>query len=186
MAELKRTKDEIIKKAEELAVEYESKYRGCAQCTLLITVDALRWGGLEIIPQDMEESLSSGLALLSGGVCGTGDGSCGAVTGSVLAIGIALGISPEKLTDMSVRRMAYDTARNAILDKYYAEYNSLLCKDVQRKQFGKAWDLTIPEMSEEFLGESHGCTIAQTAMWATECILDEFEEGNLAGQHKVL
>lgn len=134
-------------------------------------------GGLEIIPQDMEESLFSGLALLSGGVGMTGDGSCGAVTGSVLTIGIALGLSREKLMDSGVRRMAYDTAQNAILDKYYAKYNSILCKDVQRKHFGKAWDLTVPEMSEEFLKESRGCTIAQTAMWATKCILDEFEEG---------
>ena len=177
MVELKRTKEEIIKKAGELGAEYDSKYRGCAQCTFLAIVDALRWGGIEIMPQDMEESLFSGLALLSGGVGMTGDGSCGAVTAGVLAIGIALGISREKLMDSGVRRMAYDTAKGAILDKYYAKYNSILCKDVQRKHFGKAWDLTVPEMSEEFLKESHGCTIAQTAMWATECILDELEEG---------
>ena len=177
MIELKRTKEEIIKKAGELGVECERKYRGCAQCTFLAIVDSLRWGGLEIIPQDTEESLFSGLALLSGGVCVTGDGSCGAVTGSILAIGMALGISKEKLMDVGVRRMAYDTAKDAILDKYYEKYNSLLCKDVQRKHFGKAWDLTVPEISEEFLRQSNGCTIPQTAMWATECILDELEEG---------
>jgi hypothetical protein len=177
MIELKRTKEEIIEKAGELGTEYESKYRGCAQCAFSAIVDALRWGGLEIIPQDAEESLFSGLALLSGGVCVTGDGSCGAVTGSVLAIGIALGISKEKLMDSGVRRMAYDTAKGAILDRYYAKYNSILCKDIQRKLFGKAWDLTVPELSEEFLRQSNGCTIAPTAMWATACILDELEEG---------
>ena len=46
MVGLKRTKEEIIKKAEELGVEYESKYKGCGQCTFLAIVDALRWGGL--------------------------------------------------------------------------------------------------------------------------------------------
>jgi len=177
MIELNRPKEEIIKKAGELGAEYESKYRGCAQCTFLAIVDALRWGGVEIIPSDMEESLFSGLALLSGGVGMTGDGSCGAITSGILVIGIALGLSREKLMDSGVRRMAYDTIQNAILDKYYAKYNSILCKDVQRKHFGKSWDLTVPEMSEEFLKESGGCTIAQTAMWATECILDELEEG---------
>jgi hypothetical protein len=177
MVELNRKKEEIIKKAGDLGAEYESKYRGCAQCTFLAIVDALRWGGLGIIPQDMEESLFSGLALLSGGVCVTGDGSCGAVTGGVLAIGMALRVSREKLMDIGVRRMAYDTAKGAILDKYYAKYNSILCKDIQRKHFGKAWDLTVPEMSEEFLKQSNGCTIPQTAMWATECILYELEEG---------
>jgi hypothetical protein len=111
MVELKRTKEEIVKKAGGLGAEYESKYRGCAQCTFLAIVDALRWGGLEIIPQNTEESLFSGLALLSGGVGMTGDGSCGAVTAGVLAIGMALGLSREKLMDSGVRRMAYDTAK---------------------------------------------------------------------------
>ncbi|MBA7465980.1 hypothetical protein ES707_01152 [subsurface metagenome] len=45
MVGLKRTKEEIIKKAEELAVEYEAKYKGCGQCTFLAIIDALRWGG---------------------------------------------------------------------------------------------------------------------------------------------
>jgi hypothetical protein len=65
------------------------------------------------------------------------------------------------------------------VDKYYREYRSLLCKDVQRKFFGKAWDLTSDEMSREFLGITHGCTIMQTAKWVTEIILDEFEKGNV-------
>ena len=185
MVKLKRTKEEIIKKTEELAREYEAKYKGCAQCTFLIIVDALRWGGLEIIPEDMEERLFPGLTVLTGGVGATGDGSCGAVTSSALAIGIALGI-PRESQDVSTRRTGYTTVRKAILDKYYQKYNSLLCKDVQRKYFGKAWDLTVPEMSEEFLAQSGGCTIAETAKLAVECILDEFEKGNLRGQYKIL
>ena len=44
MVDLKRTKEEIIKKAGELGVEYEAKYKGCGQCTFLAIVDALRWG----------------------------------------------------------------------------------------------------------------------------------------------
>ena len=71
------------------------------------------------------------------------------------------------------------TVRDTILDKYYREYGSILCKDVQRKFFGKAWDLTSDEMSHEFLGITRGCTIMQTAMWTTEIILDEFEKGNV-------
>ncbi len=178
MVGLKRTKEEIIKKAEELGVEYEAKYKGCGQCTFLAIVDALRWGGLEIIPEDMEERLFSGICVMTGGVAMTGDGSCGAVTSSVLLMGIALGISREA-QDVSTLRKGCATIRNTILDKYYKEYNSLLCKDVQRKYFGKAWDLTDDEMSHEFLGVTRGCTIMQTAMWTTEFILDEFKKGNL-------
>lgn len=175
MIRLKRTKKEIIKKAEELGTEYEAKYKGCGQCTFLAIADALRWGGLEIIPKDMEERLFSGICVLTGGVSMTGDGTCGAVASSVLLIGIALGISRESQDD-SVLRRGCATVRNTILDKYYKEYNSILCKDVQRKFFGKAWDLTSDEMSQEFLGVTQGCTIMQTARWATEIIIDELEK----------
>ncbi|MBA7501194.1 hypothetical protein ES704_03956 [subsurface metagenome] len=178
MVKLKHTKEEIIKKADELAVEYEARYRGCGQCTFLAIVDALRWGGLELIPEDMEERLFPGICVLTAGVGMTGDGTCGAVASSALAIGIALGI-PREGQDDSLLRAACATVRNTILDKYYQEYRSILCKDVQRKYFGKAWDLTNDEMRRECLGISHGCTIMQTAKWATEIILDEFEKGNV-------
>lgn len=178
MVELKRTKEEIIKKAEELGVEYEAKYKGCGQCTFLAIVDALRWGGLEIIPEDMEERLFSGICVLTAGVSMTGDGTCGAVASSVLAIGLALGIPREGQGDRTLRQ-ACATVRDTILDKYYQEYRSILCKDVQRKFFGKAWDLTSDKMSLEFLIITKGCTIMQTVKWATEIILDEFEKGNV-------
>ncbi len=178
MVKLKHTKEEIIKKADELAVEYEAKYKGCGQSTFLAIVDALRWGGLELIPEDVEERLFPGICVLSAGVGMTGDGTCGAVASSALAIGLALGTPREGQDDSTLRR-ACATIRNTILDKYYQEYRSILCKDVQRKFFGKAWDLTNDEMSHEFLGISQGCTIMQTAKWTTEIILDEFEKGNV-------
>jgi hypothetical protein len=204
MAELKKTKEEIIKKAGELGVEYESKYMGCGQCTFSAIVDALRWGGLELIPEDMQERLFSGLTLLSGGVAMTGDGTCGGIIGGVLAIGIAMGISRERQEeDRSIRRAGYAAAWKGIVDRYYEKYHSLLCKDVQRKRFGKAYNLRVQEISEEFLRTSGvfdinertpnrsvcltpECTIAQAAAWASECILDEYERGNLKGQYRVM
>lgn len=178
MVPLKHTKEEIIKKAEELGVEYEARYKGCGQCAFMAIVDALRWGGLEIILEDMEDSLFSGMCVLTAGVCMTGDGTCGAVTGSAMAIGLALGV-PKESEDDSAMRSVGATIRDKLLDKYYREYKSILCKDVQRKFFGKAWDLTDDEMSREFLAITSGCTIIQTAIWATEIILDEFEKGNV-------
>ncbi len=178
MVGLKRTKEEIIKKAEELGIEYEAKYKGCGQCTFLAIIDALRWGGLEIIPEDMENRLFPGICVLTAGVSMTGDGTCGAVASSVISIGLALEI-PRESQDVSLLRAACATVRSTILDKYYQEYGSILCKDVQRKYFGKAWNLADDEMAHEFLGITKGCTIMQTAMWATEIILDEFEKGNV-------
>lgn len=178
MTKLKRKREEIIRKAEQMAEEYEAKYKGCGQCTFLAIIDALRWGGLELISEEVEDRFFSGVCVLTGGVGMTGDGTCGAVASSVLVIGIALGI-PRESQDDSILRAGCVTVRNSIIKKYYREYGSILCKDVQRKYFGKAWDLTSDKMSEEFLSITHGCTIMQTAAWATEIILTEFRKGNV-------
>jgi hypothetical protein len=180
MGKLTKTKDENIKKSNELATQYAAKYRGCGQCTFMAVIDALRWGGLEIIPRDVEDRLFSGICLLTGGVGLSGDGSCGAVSSGTLAIGLALGLRRES-TNESLFRQSCAIVRDALLDEYYHKYDSLLCKDIQRKFYGKAWDLTRDEMSAEFLGTTEGCVIMEGAMWATEVILDEFEKGNVKG-----
>ena len=171
----KKTKKEIISKAKELAVEHEAKYKGCGQCTFLAIIDALRWGGIELLPEDTEKGLFPGVSMLTAGVCMTGEGTCGAVASSVMAIGLALGM-PMDSADVSAARQAAATVRNTLLAKYYQEYGSILCKDVQRKYFGKAWNLTDDKMAHEFLGITHGCTIMHTAEWATGIILDELEK----------
>jgi hypothetical protein len=180
MTKLTKTKDEIIRKANELAVEYETRYKGCGQCTFLTIVDALRWGGLEIIPEDMEDRFFPGICVLTGGVGLSGDGTCAAVASGALAIGLALGLRRETFNEGSFRESCA-TVRNSLLTKYYEKYNSLLCKDVQRKFFGKAWDLTRADTGAEFLGITEGCVIMETAILATEIILDEFEKGNVKG-----
>ena len=151
MVKLTKTKDEILQKSNELAIGYEARYKGCGQCTFLAVIDALRWGGLEIIPKDVEDRLFPGVCVLTGGVGLSGDGTCAAVASSALAIGLALGI-PREVQDVELLGAACATVRNTILDKYYREYRSILCKDVQRKFFGKAWDLTNKEMDQEFRG----------------------------------
>jgi len=180
MVKLTKTKDEIIQKSNELAIEYEAKYKGCGQCTFLAIIDALRWGGLEIIPKDMEDRLFSGICVLTGGVGLSGDGTCAAVASGALVIGLALGLQRETFNEALFRQNCA-TVRNALLSRVHERYNSVLCKDVQRKFFGKAWDLARDDMGAEFLGITKGCVIMETAMATTEIILDEFKKGNVEG-----
>lgn len=178
MPKLKESKENIIKKAEELGIEYEAKYKGCAQCTFLAIIDALRWGGLELIPADMEERLYPAISTLTAGVCMTGEGTCGAIASGVMALGLALGVSKDN-PDVATARRAGAIIRDSLLGKCYLEYRSILCKDIQRKHFGKAWDLTSDEMAHEFLGITRGCIIIETAKLAVKYILDEYEKGNV-------
>jgi hypothetical protein len=175
MVRLKKTKKEIISKAKEMAVAYEAKFKGCGQCTFLAIIDALRWGGIELITENTEQRLFPGISMLTAGVCMTGEGTCGAVASSAMALGLALG-APVDSADVSAERETAATIRDTLLKKYFSKYGSILCKDVQRKYFGKAWDLADDEMTREFLGITRGCTIIQTAMWTTRIILDELEK----------
>ncbi len=180
MVKLTKKKDEIIRKSNELAIECEAKYKGCGQCTFLAIIDALRWGGLEIIPKDMEDRFFSGVSVLTGGVGLSGDGTCAAIASAALVIGLALGIQRETFDEARFRENCA-TIRNALLVKYYHKYTSLLCKDIQRKFFGKSWDLTRADTGAEFLGITEGCVIMETAMLTTEIILDEYQKGNVKG-----
>jgi hypothetical protein len=184
MVKLTKTKDEIIKKSNELAIQYEAKYKGCGECTFLAVIDALRWGGLEIIPKDMEDRLFSGVCVITAGIGLIGDGNCGAVASGALIIGLALGIyggphgGPLYLLNL---QKGFATVRNTLVNKCYQKYNSILCTAIQRKWFGKAWDLTRDDMNMEFLSITHGCAIMEITMLTTEIILDELAKGNVKG-----
>jgi hypothetical protein len=175
MVRLKKTKKEIVAKADENARAHEKKFKGCCQCTFMAIVDALRWGGMELISEEEEKKLFPGISMLTAGVCMTGEGTCGAVTGSALAFGLALGV-PMDSGDADAERKVAIAFRDTLMKKYYRKYGSILCKDVQRKFFGKAWNLADDEMTHEFLEITRGCTIMQTAAWATGIILDEKEK----------
>jgi hypothetical protein len=165
MVRLKRIKKEI-------ATAHEKKFKGCGQRTFMAVIDALRWGGLKLITEDTERELFPGVSMLTAGVCMTVEGICGAVASGVVTIGLALG-APIDSQDVNAVRRTAAIAHNTLLKKYFNKYGSILCKDVQRKYFGKAWNLVDDEMAHEFLGITRGCTIIQTAGWTAEIILNE-------------
>ena len=178
MLKLKKAEKEIINKSGELAIEYEAQYKGCGQCTFLAVVDALRWGGLEIVPENVAEKFFSAAGGFTGGTSMVIDSTCGAVNTSILVMGLALGTTRDNQDEVSLRRFCA-TIRNTILDKFYREYNSMLCRDILNKYFGKVWNLTDDEASNDFLKVSRGCEIIQTVTWTTEIILDQFRKGNI-------
>jgi len=183
MVKLTKTKEEIIQKANELAIKYEARYKGCGECPFMAVIDALRWGGLEIIPKDVEDRLFSGMCMMTAGTASIVDGNCGAVTSGALVIGLALGIQGGPGGPLYLAKLgeAFATVRNTLMKKFYDKYNSILCAAILRKVFGKAWDLTRDDMTMEFLGITKGCVIMEASMWTTEIILDLLEKGQVKG-----
>ena len=180
MVQFVKTRQEIIEKTAELAVEYEKKYSGCTQCVFLAIVDALKWGGVEITTEEMEDRLFPGLCLLTGGVGVTITGTCGAIIGSVLAIGVAMGITRDiRGKDMSFFGDGLSLVWWYVMDKCEEQYQSQLCKDIQIKHYGKYWDFREPGMTDEYFKISDGCEITNIAVWGVEAILDDIRQNKL-------
>lgn len=177
MGGLKRPREKIINQADALAKEYEARYKGCGQCAFLAVIDALRWGGLEIVPEAIEEDFFAGMSGFTGGTGMVIDGTCGALNSGIVALGLALGLNRGSQTDARLRAVCA-TIRDTLLAKFYAEYKSIQCRDILNIHFGRVWNLTDDAASNDFLQVSHGCAIMQTVAWTTEIMLDEFEKGN--------
>jgi hypothetical protein len=173
---LKKSDKEIINRAEELAVKYEARYRTCGQCTFLAVIDAIRWGGREIIPPDMEERLFPAVSGFTGGTGLVIEGTCGAIISGMLAMGLAFGFERNSQNEARLRGFCAKI-QNSLIDKFHKEYGSILCRDILNKYFGRVWNLMDDEASNDFLQISQGCAIKQTVTWTTEKILEELRKG---------
>lgn len=162
-------KKELLDKAFELGRKYEIEYYGCSQCALAAIQDTL-----EIRNDDVFKSASA----LAGGLGVTGNGTCGALSGAVMAIGQIHGRVREDFKDeKKQRKKAYELSR-ILIEKFANEYESVVCKDVQKKLMGRSYNLWDPEEFKEFEkagGHTDKCPIVvgNASKWTVEILLGE-------------
>ncbi len=125
-------------KAHDLAFEYESKYGCCTQCVLAAIQDVFGIGS--------DDVFRAGHAL-AGGSALTGDGTCGALVGGILALSYMYGRGRENFAQKI--RKPYIMAKE-LHDKFVEEYGSCICRDVQKKIFGRSFNLWNPDEFREF------------------------------------
>ena len=100
---------------------------------------------------------------------------CGAVVGSLMALGLVFGRS--QLGDTAAWRACLVPAR-AFCDRFEKELGSTQCGDLLEKHFGKRFDLANPAERAEFIGSNPGPSeicgrVVRTAVrLAAEIILD--------------
>jgi C_GCAxxG_C_C family probable redox protein len=135
--------EEIAEKAETLATEYEKTCTGCAQSVVAGLLDAL-----EIESPDVFKAASG----LADGIGLTGDGSCGALTGSAMVIGLVLGRERKDHRDMLKPMQSYLLCKE-LHDEFVREYGSCRCHDIQRRITGRTYDLLDPKQLEEAMKE---------------------------------
>ena len=170
-----KNKEVFIEKAGKLGYVYEAKYHGCAQCTIIGIFDALGITNPLVV--------KAGTALGAGGgkMC---DGVCGGYSGGMMAMSSIFG---RRQSDMdgdveektSSNRMAQDLHLNFI-DKY----DSVICKELHMKIFGRKYDLNCDEDIKQFEADgAHDdkCTsvVQFAAETATALIIDEAERRGL-------
>jgi len=159
-------KTQTAKKAYTLAYEFEQKYGACSQCVL---------AALQETVGSIDNEVFKAAYALAGGGAKTGQGTCGALAGGMLAIGAKYG--RERADFETVRSTEASTLAKILYDRFVDEFGSPICAAVQEAIFGRSFDLWDPEERQAFEeagGHRDKCpdVAGKAAMWTTEILLD--------------
>ena len=162
------TRDELIKKASQLAFEYERDFGGCAQCVLAAIKDSVG-----VVSDDVFQAATG----LAGGV-GLQGRACGALTGGVMALSSFFGRDYAHFNDLAGQRFITLRMCGQLAEKFKAEFGSPDCFDIQTKIMGQWYNLADPTAKAAFLdagGHDDKCTMvcAKAAQWVLEILDDE-------------
>lgn len=162
---MNKSAEEKLRKVYDLAFNYEANYGSCPQCVLR----AIQ----EVFGFKMDEVIKSSHAL-AGGSALSGEGTCGALVGGIMAICFVHG---RKLQDMDKGRFlkSYVLAKR-LYDKFVKEFGSCVCKEVQKKIFGRSfnlWDAKDYMEFERMGGHRDKCpdVCGKVAQWTAEILL---------------
>ncbi|MFW6113439.1 MAG: C-GCAxxG-C-C family protein [Actinomycetota bacterium] len=160
---------EIAEEAYRLAEDIEKRCTGCAQSAVAGLLDAL---GME------NEDVFKAASGLADGIGLTGDGSCGALTGSCMIFGLLFGRERKDHEDMMKPMQSYVMCKE-LLEDFLEQYGSCRCYDIQEKLMGRTYNLYDPEQLQEAFksGMLDTCSavVGRAARKAAEIILRERE-----------
>jgi len=170
---MNRSKEEMLKKVEQLAYQYENKFGGCAPGTLL--------GCMEVYG-NVDENVYRASTGFSGGLGVTTDSQCGALTGGLMFLGMLFGrgFVGRGTDDFDHSQYkAFDLAQE-LKCRFEKEYGSFICKHIHVAKLGRAYKLDDDDDLKEFFEK--GCrpkcseVVALGARWALEIALREAEK----------
>lgn len=153
------------------AFQYEARLGSCPQCVLAALKETLDIG---------DDSVFRASQGLSGGTALSSEGTCGALAGGMIAIGLLVGRTYQEFTEGQKKRLVFKYTRQ-LYDRFVGEYGSPLCCGVQKKIFGRSYILLDKQDYEAF--ENAGahvdkCTsvAGNAAKWTAEIILNELHK----------
>jgi C_GCAxxG_C_C family probable redox protein len=171
--------DQIISKAESLGFKYEAERGSCPQCVLAALHETIGIGDGNLIRS--ADSLAGGTALST-------QGTCGALVGGMLALGFLEGRNYEDFSLGKRNRLVFKFVKK-LYNRFLKEYGSPLCKDVQKKIFGRSYILLDTKEYSEF--EEAGAhrdkcpsVAGNVTKWTAEIILNEIKIEKFIINHK--
>jgi C_GCAxxG_C_C family probable redox protein len=136
-----KSKEEILKELEEKAVKYMPMYRSCAI------------GSFGALNEQFELKADHSLRALmpfTGGIALKGE-TCGAVSGSLLAMGFVF--EPNNQQEMEKAGSSLKYAR-MFFDRFTKAFGSTRCREVVKHQYGRYYDFLDPEENKLFMEAS--------------------------------
>jgi len=160
---------ELLEKAYQLGFEYEKTYRGCSQCVIAAIQDTLN------VREDCVFKAATGFA---GGAGLSGIGVCGGFAGGVMVLSQLRGREREDFSDPEGVRFKTFDITNLLVDKFLNEFGSIICRDIQQRQFGRFYYLRDPDEFQKFHdagAHDEKCpdVVGKAARVAVEIIIDE-------------
>lgn len=134
---------DVFKELEERLVKSMPLYRSCAVCTFFALNEQFRLGA--------DTATVRALMPFTGGIAMRGEDSCGAVSGPLLALGLAFEPGNEQ---EAARTGASIKGATRFLEEFTRAFGSTRCKDVVKRQYGRSYNFLDPEESRQFMEAS--------------------------------
>ena len=136
---MNESKKQLAEKAYETAVQYEVDYGCCPQCVLATVQETIG------IIDDQTIKASHGL---SGGGGLLGHGTCGALTGGLMALSAQKGRDRNKLE----KGKFINNFKNGkkLVEKFVQEFGGITCEDLQKQFTGRTYDMWDANQYQQF------------------------------------
>jgi C_GCAxxG_C_C family probable redox protein len=163
-AQESKSKEDIFKGLEAKAAKFMKMYGSCAKSSFAALNEQFEMKADQMVPAIMP---------LTGGIAGKGE-TCGAVSGSLLAIGFffeSLNRAGKQLPGVTMR------LGSMFFDGFEKEFGSTRCREVVKHQYGRYFDFAKPEEQKLFMEQSKTgdrCTevVAKAILLAATIMLD--------------
>ena len=169
------SRQELLDKAYEMGRDFEMKSQVCSQSTVAALHELLE---IDDVVVKVSTSLLGGSAL-------QGVGTCGGLAGGCIVLDYYFGRPVEKMSYQERIQANIDAVGAAfeapllLADKYWKEYGTIICAQIQRQLFGRFYYLIDPEEFENLeKAGAHsdpkkcGHIIGNAARWVMEVLLD--------------